>query len=517
MRFLILFLLAGFPSLAQQKPNIVFIFSDDLSFRDLSAYGQTTYRTPNLDALAAQSTRFTQAYAPAPECAPSRGCMLTGRHVGHSPIRINSSARGFESLPDSSYTFAKLLQQQGYRTGVVGKWGLGYANTSGNPLRQGFDYHFGYMDHYEAHSYFPWVLHENGRDVAYPTNRAFNLERLYDKEANPAGYDYAGMYDATGKLKFIDENKGVYAADVIENKALAFIESSRKQPFFLYYTTNLPHGPAIVDDLRQLNGRSDMELRSREWGAMVQRLDLSVGRLIAKLKAEGLYDNTLIIFASDNGYAMHNPGKRDDGQPMWADDKWLRNKGPFDGGKFTVREAGMRIPFFMHLPRQTEARTVGQPVWLLDLWPTFAELVGKPKPKTVDGYSLLPLLTGKPSGIPANRPMYFYKNNEQSVRQGGWFAFREHPAKPLRLYLLEEDQTCERDLAAVYPEVVNELTNYLNTVHEPHPWYWNPGETAADFARKVRKATETGQLIEALRPNGMTLMPWEKKRTATQN
>lgn len=494
----------------QSPPNIVFIFSDDLSFRDLSAYGQSNYETPNLDALVAQSTRFTQAYAAAPECAPSRGCMLTGLQVGKSPIRINSSARGFEELPANSFTFAKMLQQSGYKTAVIGKWGLGYPNSIGDPRKQGFDYHFGYYDHYEAHSFFPLHLYENGQKVMYPTNSAFDLEILYEKEKSPKGFDYESMYDDDGKLKYIKEQKGVYAVDEFDKKALAYIEANKKQPFFLFYTTNLPHGPQIVDDLRDLKDRKDMELRSREWGAMVKRLDISVGKLIQKLKEEGLYDNTMIIFASDNGYAMHNPSKNPNGLQIWEDDKWLQNKGPFNGGKFTVREAGMRIPLFIRMPKQTHSMAVSHPVWLIDLFPTFANFIKVPAPKNIDGFSLLPLLNGQISTIPIDRPLYFFKNNEQSVRMGAWFGYREHPNKPLHLYLLEEDQTCTKDLAAFYPEIVKKIESIIKTSHLYHPWYWNPGETQEDFQRKQKIAIDTKQKIEALRPNNMKQMPWEK-------
>ncbi|HOY16242.1 MAG TPA: sulfatase-like hydrolase/transferase [Haliscomenobacter sp.] len=508
---LLLLILCSAQSIAKPKPNIVFIFSDDLSFRDLSCYGQKVFQTPNLDALAQQSTRFTQAYAPAPECAPTRGCMLTGLHVGRSPIRINSSARGFESLPADSYTFPKFLKKNGYHNAVIGKWGIGYDHDSGNPLKQGFDYHFGYLDHYEAHSYFPRHLYENGKKVEYASNQRFNIQDLYNKERKAQNAaEYESQYNPEGKLRFMAEEKGVYAVDEIEKKALAFIQQQGKKPFFLYYTTNLPHGPSIVDDLRGLKTHPEMNLGSREWAAMVQRLDVSVGRLIEQLKASGVYENTLIIFASDNGYAMHNPQKASNGTQHWPDDPWLNNKGPFKGGKFSVWEAGMRIPLFIHLPNQTQAQTISQPVWLLDLFPTFAAMLGKSAPAGLDGYSLWPLLQGKASRIPADRPFYFYKNNEQAVRKGAWFAHREHPQQALQLYLLEEDQKCEHDLAALFPGVVRELEQYLNTVHQPHPWYWNPGETAEDFQKKRDLARSTGQIVQPYRPNGLSQMPWEK-------
>jgi arylsulfatase A len=495
-----------------QKPNIVYIFSDDLSFRDLSCYGQTNFTTPNLDEIASHSTRFTQAYAPAPECAPTRGCMLTGLHVGKSPIRINSSARGFEELPENSVTFPKMLQQSGYKTAVIGKWGLGYPNSIGDPRKHGFDYHFGYYDHYEAHSFFPLNLHRNGAIVDYPTNHAFNLEVLYDKERDPKNFDFESMYDSNGKLKYMSENKGVYAVDEFDREALDFIKANKSKPFFLYYTTNLPHGPQIVDDLRDLTDRKDIELRSREWGAMVKRLDISVGKIIQELKKSGVYDNTMIIFASDNGYAMHNPIRTKDDKQEWKDDPWLENKGPFHGGKFSVREAGMRIPFFIKMPNQKKSQIIIQPVWLLDLFPTFAQLINKRVPQNLDGYSLLPILQGKASKIPFDRPFYFYKNNEQSVRMGPWFAHREHPNNQLELFLIDEDQNCSKDLSTFYPEIVKKIELYFNTVHVPHPWYWNPGESQADFQKKQKLAVETKQKIKALRPNHMQLMPWEKSK-----
>jgi arylsulfatase A len=501
-------------SSAQQnlrRPNIVFIFSDDLSFRDLSCYGQTNYKTPNLDALASVSTRFTQAYTAAPECAPSRGCMLTGMHLGKSPIRNNSSARGFEYLPDSAYTFAEMLKKAGYVNAVIGKWGLGNKNTPGFPLNQGFDYHYGYLSHFEAHSYFPWKLYENGIDVELKGNQQFDMEFLYAKEDNPKAYDYERMYSKEGKLLRPDASTRQYASDLFDEKALSFIDKQSSKPFFLYFTTNLPHGPAIVDDLRDLKDSTAMPILSREWGAMVQRLDESVGKLIIKLKEKNLYDNTIIIFASDNGYSMHNTKKDAAGNVSWPDDEGLHNKGPFDGGKFSAREGGMRIPFFIHYPKQTSMQVITQPVWLLDLFPTLAEVAQQTKPTYCDGYSLLPLLRNQSAAIPYNRPFYFFKGNEQSLRMGAWFARRDAPGKPLQLFLIEEDISCERNVAAVYPTVVKQMETIINNSHINHPWYWNPGETQAMFNAKRKKAAESNQLIEEYRPNGMKLMPWEKK------
>ncbi len=508
--YLLLTLVLGTLANAQEKPNIVFVFSDDLSFKDISAYGQVNYKTPNLDELLRNSTRFTQAYTGAPECAPSRATMLTGLHVGHAPIRLNSSARGFEPLPDSTFTFARMLQEAGYTTGVIGKWGLGYRDTKGNPLNQGFDYHYGYLTHYEAHSYFPLNLYENNREIKFPQNEPLDMEMLYDIERNPELLDEVQFYDKDGKLALMDMETAAYTPDLIDIKTAQFIDEHKGNPFFLFFTTNLPHGPVIADDLRQLKDRNDMTLLSKSWGAMVQRLDISVGKLIDKLKAEGLYENTIIVFASDNGYAMHNSQRDDEGNLSWPDDEFLGNKGPFHGGKFSALEGGMRVPFSIHMPGQNAAKIVSEPVWLLDLFPTFKDVSDFQGKLSVDGFSLLPLLKGDKNSIPADRLMYFYKQNQQAARQGGFYAYRDHPDQPVQLYLLEEDQKADVDLARVYPKVTAHFKRVLDTIHQPTQWYWDPNDTPQDFRRKQQLAKETNQIITRYRPNHMKLMPWEK-------
>lgn len=496
---------------AKNKPNIIFIFSDDLSFRDLSAYGQKNYTTPNLDSLASVSVRFTNGYSGAPECAPSRGTMLTGLSVGKQPIRLNSSARGFEPLPAGLYTFPKMLQKAGYTTGVIGKWGLGYKDTTGNPLKQGFDYHYGYLTHYEAHSYFPLRVYENGRTIELPENNELDLYPFYAKDRRKADPNYDGDYDEQGKLARKDVAQGTYAPNLFDQKAVEFIKRHKEEPFLLYFASNLPHGPTIVDDLRQLRDANDMPIYPKEWGAMVQRLDLSVGKIVKTLKEEGLYQDSLIVFASDNGYSIHTPEMNDQGVKVWPEDAYLKNKGPFRGGKFGVLEAGMRIPFFMKLPGQQQPQIVSTPVWLLDLFPTFAELASEPLEQEIEGHSLLPLIEGKADAIPAERFMYFYKRNEQSIRQGPWFAFRHHPAKPVQLFLIEEDPKLQVNLAKLYPEVRERMKHLMDTHHQPSEWYFDPWDSHQSYKAKVEKAKATNQQIKTYRPNHIERMPWEKK------
>ena len=161
-----------------QKPNILIIFSDDLSHSDLSCYGQKEFSTPNLDALALNGIRFTQAYSGSPECAPSRGSLMTGMHMGHCRIRANSSVRGQDHLLSEDVTVAEVLKGAGYTTGFIGKWGIGLPGTEGAPDKQGFDFSYGYYDQARAHGFFPHYLMRNGKPEPIPENYGFNMKRV---------------------------------------------------------------------------------------------------------------------------------------------------------------------------------------------------------------------------------------------------------------------------------------------------------------------------------------------------
>lgn len=490
---------------AGRRPNIVLVLADDLSFRDLSIYGQTRFSTPNLDRLAAAGLRFTQAYAGAPECAPSRGTLLTGLHAGHAPIRINSSARGQDFLPDDSVTFAEILRTAGYATAMVGKWGVGLPGTPGTPDKQGFDYSFGFYDQARAHTYYPHFLYENGEKIPLPENYGFDMERLYRYnralEPSPADlnrYDENGSYIPAGVP---DPARAVNSETLVEEKALEFVRDNRDRPFLLYFATQLPHGPTVAEDLGAFHVREDYpSLRNKEWAAMVVRLDTFVGRLEEELKELNVWEDTILFFASDNGYSMCGYMGRGNASANWPDDPFFRNKGPFRGGKFSALEGGVRVPFFAHWEGRVGPGVSNTPVWLVDLFPTFAELAGAPVDLRLDGVSLTPELFGEDE-LPIDRPLYWYKNNEQAVRMGPWKAFRAHPDEPLELYLIEEDQRGDRDLAALYPEVVAEIEAIMEREHEPHEWYWNPGETREQFEAKRRRAQELGQLQTPTRAN----------------
>ena len=485
--------------LTGSKPNIILFLADDLSYRDLSSWGQERFATPNLDRLAIGGIRFTQAYAGAQECAPSRGTLMTGLHTGHAPIRRNRSARGQDHLADEDVTIAEVLKRSDYATGFFGKWGIGLPGTPGTPDKQGFDEAFGFYDQRRAHTFFPHFLYRNSRKIHYPGNFGFDMEHIYDDNAtSPGERDSAQHYDRDGRVippGVPVRSQAVYSEAVIEEAALKFVRKNRDGPFFLYFATQLPHGPVIIDRLGPLLGRTEFPSTAhKEWAAMVLRMDAFAGELTALLEELGIRERTVLAFASDNGYSMCGYFARGNRSAGWPDDPFFRNKGPFRGGKFSLLEGGIRVPFFLNWPGAVEPAVSGAPVWLIDLFPTFADLAGSSDVPSNDGHSLVSILGGDAGNSRLRRPLYWENAREQAVRMGPWKAYRRDPDAAMELYLIEEDLACERDLADRYPAVVNEAERIMWREHVDHPWYWNPTETRDDFRGKEALAAELGQL-----------------------
>lgn len=485
-------------SLSGTKPSIVLILADDLSYRDLSIWGQRRFSTPNLDRLAREGIRFTQAYAGAPECAPSRATLMTGLHTGHAAVRRNRSARGQDHLRDEDLTIAEVLKGTGYATGFFGKWGIGLPGTPGTPDKQGFDETLGFYDQRRAHTFFPDYLYRNGQRIDYEGNAGFDMRHMYLDNRTPAAQrDSADHYDEEGRLRppgIADRSRAVYSEAVIEDAALEFVRGNRDRPFFLYFATQLPHGPVIVDRLDAVFKRPDFPTTAhKEWAAMVLRIDAFAGQLSALLEQLRIRDRTVVAFASDNGYSMCGYFARGNRETGWPDDPFFRNKGPFRGGKFSLKEGGIRVPFFINWPAAVSPRVSAAPVWLVDLLPTFAELAGSPAPSG-DGASLLGLLDGEPGQLPTDRSLYWENATEQAVRQGPWKAYRTAPDEPTELFLIEEDIACERDLARSYPGAVAAMERIMAREHVPHPWYRNPGESREEFEQKRALAAKLGQL-----------------------
>ena len=430
-------------SQSTSRPNIVLIQADDLGYGDLSAYGQAQFTTPGLDRLAREGIRFTNYYAGSTVCAPSRAALMTGLHTGHGWIRGN----GEIPLREEDVTVAMLLRDAGYRTAVIGKWGLGTPGTTGQPDKKGFDYAFGFLDHRHAHRQFTDHLYRNAERV--PTDPARD-----------------------------------YVNDLFTQEAEAFITRPDPKPFFLYLNYTVPHAElrAPEDAMAPHRGRfadepyANAEADARPSGAtidgrslgyrsqpaprtafaaMITRMDRDIARLTTRLGELGLDDRTLIMFVSDNG--PHREGG--------ADPAFFKSAGGLRGIKRDLYEGGIRVPMIARWRGTIPAGRVSDHVWThWDMLPTLSELAGAKAPPAIDGLSMTRALRGQPQ--PTHDFLYweFHERGfQQAVRAGRWKAVRLAKAAPLELYDLEGDPHEERDVAAGNPGMVARIEQYLRS------------------------------------------------------
>lgn len=432
------------------KPNIIFILADDLGYGDLGCYGQTKIKTPNIDRLAAEGMRFTQCYAGSTVCAPSRSALMTGQHTGHTRIRGNDAY----PLQPEDITVAEVLQKAGYKTGAIGKWGLGLGNTTGNPTKQGFEEWFGYFGQTHAHDYYPVELYRNDRVVPLEGN------------ANGA--------------------KGQYSHDLFTMAATNFVRVTKYFSFFLYLPYTIPHAN---NELGKKSGNgmevpSDEAYTKEKWpqpeknkAAMITRLDRDIGLLLQQLKRLNLESNTVIFFTSDNG-----PHKEGGVKP-----EFFKSSGPLRGIKRDLYEGGIRVPMIVRWPGKIPAGKVSDQVWAFwDFLPTAAEIAGEKPPENIDGISMLPTLFGKKQ---TNQHEFLYwefheKGTKQAVRMGDWKAVRLAPKEPLELYHLKTDAAEGKNVADDHPEIISKIENYLLTARtESERW---PIRTAAEQTDAAR-------------------------------
>ena len=477
---------------SSKKPNIIIILADDLSYGDLGYTGQRLISTPHIDLLAAGGMRFTQAYSGAPECAPSRASLMTGMHMGHCRIRSNTAKPGEGYLKKEDVTLAEMLKSAGYTTGFVGKWGIGLMKDEGAPFRQGFDYSFGFYDQTRAHSYYPDFLDENDQEVNLADNKGFEMSALYaHTKADRNRYDAQGNFLAPGVA---DPARARNSQSLIHAAGLDFIRRSKDRPFCLYYATQLPHGPVVIPNLGAYKDK-DWPLKNKEWAAMVSWLDQCVGEIVALLREQKLEENTLILFASDNGYSQWGYFNR----PNWTDDPLFKNKGPWPGGKFALYEGGCRVPLFASWPGHIQPGESRHILALYDVMPTLAELAGAPQPYT-DGISFAPELFGKAETQKKHDYLYWENGtmlpHGQATRFGPWYAMRESPDKPLHVFDVETDPGCTNDVAAKRSNLVTRANAIFAEAHTDSAWYINPIDANPPSQTKiksVKKATNQGK------------------------
>jgi len=433
IRILALSLFAAASAFA--KPNIVFILCDDLAQGDLGCYGQKIIQTPNLDRMAKEGTRYMQGYSGTTVCAPSRSVLMTGLHTGHCPIRANREVQpeGQKPLPEGTITVARILKDAGYATAACGKWGMGMFDTTGSPLKLGFDHFYGYNCQRHAHSYFPAYLYND------------------DKRFDLPGNDGKGI----GKT---------YAQELISGEALRWVRDHHAAPFFLYYAITLPHGRHEIDKLGSYADK-DWTPTQKAYAAQVTRLDSDVGRLLDLLRELKIDQNTLVMIAGDNGSSF-DP-KSEVGSLFNQASNGLR------GYKRGLYEGALRQAALAWWPGKVPAGRVSDEPWAFwDFLPTAAELAGAKIPTEchTDGLSLVNYLQG---GHAPSRDHFYWELHEgtslQAVRFGNWKAVRNGPQKPIELYNLENDAAEQNDLAKQKPDLVAKAEALMKSSRTDHP------------------------------------------------
>ncbi len=410
----------------RRRPNIVYILADDLGYGHLGCYGQREIATPEIDRMARQGMKFTDHYAGSALCAPSRCVLITGLHTGHCYIRNNKRlpVEGNVPIPADSQTIPKLLKKGGYKTAAIGKWGLGYPGSEGDPIKQGFDHFFGYNCQRQAHSYYPPHLWRNDEKIMLEGNTE-----------NP---------------------KTDYSHDLLTAEALSFIRDNRDNPFFLYLPYTIPHAKFQVPELGRYADRH-WPLVKKAIAAMISRMDRDVGRILDLIKSLGLDEDTLVIFTSDNGSA---------GGALLNE---FNGSVPLRASKGTLYEGGVRAPMIARWPGEIAPGTTSDHICgFQDMMPTFAELARVSVPGRTDGISIVPTLIGK-GHQHRHEYLYWELRDNRAVRMGNFKAVKNKAG--LQLFDLSKDLGEKTDIAAKHPEIVVRMRKIIRDSHEDSPFF----------------------------------------------
>lgn len=455
-------------SLADTRPNVIYIMADDLGYGELGCYGQEKIPTPNIDLLAKEGIRFTHFYTASPVCAPTRYSLMTGKHQGHAAIRGNkerggsgpNALEGQTPIPLSETTLAEIFKKAGYRTGIVGKWGLGGPEPGQNPLDHGFDTFYGYLCQRRAHNYYPVYLWRNYQvdlldNPLFPAHQRIN-EPLANEQL------YYDRYTAN-----------TWSPAKLTEACLSFIRNTEEQPFFLHYAPTIPHValqaprnlvdafPSSWDREPYLGDHSYLpNARPRAtYAAMIAYLDESVGRIVGELEANGLTQNTLIIFTSDNGPS--NAGG--------ADPDFFQSSGGLRSGKSSLYEGGIRMPFIARWPNKIAPGTTSDSTSsAYDMVASFCQILKVGAPKT-DGRSILPALLGEDQ----SREWLYFEYPEGKASQAVILDSRWKVIKPnlkekpdlVELYDLQKDPTERHDLAGNHPDLIEKGLSLMKRQH----------------------------------------------------
>lgn len=473
------------------KPNIIYILADDLGYGEVGAYGQEKIETPNIDALAEEGMLFTQHYTSAPVCAPARHMLLTGKHAGHAYIRSNSewvergdvwnyramakdsTLEGQGPMPENTITLAHKLQEVGYATGIVGKWGLGAPQTKSVPNDMGFDFFYGYNCQRQAHTYYPLHLYKNRKRVHLANDTiAPNTPLSEGKDPNDAA-------------SYADFNLQDYSPDLMFKEITSFVSDNTEKPFFLYWATPIPHVALQApkrwvdyyvnkfgDETPYVAGKTPgagyfpHKNPHAAYAAMVSYLDENIGKLVQQLKDEGIYDNTLLVFTSDNGPSYAGG----------ADPTFFESAKPFAGeygrGKGFLYEGGIRVPMIASWPGKIKAGSTSDHISAhYDMLATFADVAGYEAPAN-DGISIRSTLLSE-ENQEEHEFMYWEfpsYGGQVAIRMGDWKVVRQNlknkEEPTIEVYNLKDDPTETTNVAAAHPEVLKKAAEIFQRERE---------------------------------------------------
>ena len=447
---------AGEPNGGDKRPNFIFVLSDDIAQGDLGCYGQELIKTPRLDQMAKEGTRFLQAYSGSAVCAPSRSSFFTGLHCGHCPIRAyyELPPEGQLPLPENTLTIADVAKSAGYATATFGKWGMGFFDTTGSPFKQGVDHFFGYNCQRHAHSYFPTYLYDDATPFLLPGNNGRDIGETYSQE-------------------------------VIQRNMIRWIKKNSEEPFMMFYAITLPHGRHEIDDLGTYKDKP-WSKKQKSYAAQVSRIDSDMGELLDTLRSLKIAENTLVIFTGDNGSSF-DP-KSELGKLFKQANNGMR------GFKRGLYEGALRQAALAWWPGTVPAERVDEQPWAFwDMMPTFAELAETKLPEDfeADGHSLVSYLKGDN----APRRDYFYWElhegppQRQAARFGKWKAIRNGVKNSIEIYDLEQDAGESNDLAGERADLVKQAEQIFTEAHRPDP-NW-PLDKRAEQRKKLSKQAWT--------------------------
>jgi len=460
---------------SRKKPNIILIVLDELGYYELSCMGHRLLETPNIDRIADEGMRFTQMLAGGPVCAPTRCCLMTGKHSGHASVRRNS---GYNAIRPEDITVAQVLKKAGYTTGGFGKWGLGGRGTTGVPEKHGFDVFFGYYDQVHAHTYFPSYLIKNSEEVTLEGN---------------SGALYEGQ---------------TFSHYLIVEETIKFIRDNKDGPFFCYCPWTPPHGlwglpenePAWqkYKDKDWDAGHQVKKDDAQRYAAMVNMIDRQIGQIMGLLKEAKIDNNTIVFVCGDNGGSTYFKNETHP-HGFFGPNVDPKTGKVFRGRKGLLYEGGLRIPFIVRWPGKIRAGVVTDHLgYFPDIMPTLAEITEVDCPNNIDGISMLPTLLGKKAvgRTQENREyLYWEYQGQAAVRCGSWKAYKPKNGK-WELYHLSRDIEEKENVAAQNPHTLNKMIKYATEAHEPHV----PGEVLdMELCMKDHRKTKNPK-------------PWERRR-----